>query len=173
MFRSSVALLAACGSLACGSSADGGQGGSTAGLGTCGLRASVSGALAATFTGQDDAACLTQHSFDESLDVDFIHTSADVSLGLSVAAVLEGETGEYQTQVSVTSEDGGRFASLDCTTSITEHRLVETEASVLGELRHYQVSGEGACASALESASDESEVTLADFGFRAQFTWRD
>jgi hypothetical protein len=174
MFRSSIAVLAACGSLACGSSGDGGTGSSTAGLDTCGLRTRVTGAVSASFTGQDDAACLTQHSFDDGLGVDFIHTSADLSLGLAIATVTEGETGEdYEAEVSVTDDDAGRFQSGDCAVAITEHQLVETEDSVPGELRHYQVSGEGACTSALVSASGDSEATLADFAFRARFTWRD
>jgi hypothetical protein len=132
MFRSSIAVLAACGSLACGSSGDGGTGSSTAGLDTCGLRTRVTGAVSASFTGED-----------------------------------------YEAEVSVTDDDAGRFQSGDCAVAITEHQLVETEDSVLGELRHYQVSGEGACTSALVSASGDSEATLADFAFRARFTWRD
>lgn len=144
MPRWAICCVAVCCLIACGNLGDS-DAGSAAGLGTCGLRTHLSGGVMVSFTGQDDAACLTQHSFDEGLDVDFIHTSTKVTVSFAIADVTEGETGDqYPTQVRVTS-DTGRWESDACTMSISEHELLQTEASAIGELRHYQVSGQGAC----------------------------
>lgn len=161
---------------ACGDSGDE-QNGSTSSssLGTCGIRADVAGGTAIQFTGKDDAACATQHSFDTDLEGLFIGTNAKGTLELTVLDVAEGETGSsYPTRVAVTNTAKERWQGTGCLASISEHRLVKTEASEIGELRHYQVSGEGTCAEPLESVPAGGDaVTIGSFAFRAEFTWRD
>jgi hypothetical protein len=166
---------------ACGNSGDsgGGAGGggstSSSSLGTCGIRADVAGGTAIQFTGKDDAACATEHSFDTGLDGSFIGTDAKGTLELIVDDVAEGKTGsDFPTRIVVTSPAKERWQGTGCLTSISEHHLVKTEASEIGELRHYQVSGEGTCAKPLDSVPTGGDaVTLGPFTFRAQFTWRD
>jgi hypothetical protein len=144
-------------------------------LGTCGLRTDVGGASTLRFTGEDDAACATQHSFDTGLEVLFIGTNAQGSLELVVDDVTEGEVGsDYPTHVVVTNPASERWQSSRCRASISEHRLVETELSEIGELRHHRVSGDGSCAEPLErTPAGGDSVTLGPFAFRAAFTWRD
>ena len=144
-------------------------------LGTCAIRADVTGGTTIHFAGKDDAACATLHSFDSGLDALFIGTNAKGTLELIVDDVLEGETGsDFPTRVVVTSTEKAHWQSAGCLTSISEHELLEIEASEIGELRHHQVSGEGSCPEPLvpESAGDDG-VMLGPFTFRAQFTWRD
>jgi hypothetical protein len=120
-------------------------------------------------------ACLTQHSFDSGLDVTFVKPTGQASLELSISDVAEGMTGaSFPTRVMVRLDEL-RYQANDCSVSIDEHRLLEIEASEIGELRQYQASGQGNCAAPLQSAtaSAMAEVTLAPFEFRAQFTWRD
>jgi len=158
---------------AAGESGVGGNASST-GLGTCGLRTNVSGGTDIGFTGRDDAACTTLHSFDAGLDVIFSGTDAKGSLELIVDDVLEGETGDYPARIVVTSTARENWQGEGCTATLSEHRLLRTEASTLGELRHYQVSGEGSCTAALESVPAGSpSVTVGPFAFRAELTWRD
>ncbi len=156
---------------ACGGGDDDGDASSAS---TCALRAEVSGGASIRFTGKDDTACLTQHSFDSGLDVSFSGLGGTGLLELGIDGVAEGEKGDgYATQVGVTSADSQRWRGMSCVVSITEHELVEVEASEIGELRHYQVAGSGRCAEPLESVPAGSEpVTVDAFSFRAQFTWR-
>jgi hypothetical protein len=167
-------LVVACVTLpACDDGSAAGEGPTT--LGTCGIRAEVSGAASIRFTGVDDAACATQHSFDTGLDVLFIGTNSKGTIELAVDDVAEGETGsDYPTRVVVTSMTNERWGSNGCLASISEHRLLELESSEIGELRHHRVSGEGRCAASLEAESAGADgVTLGPFTFRAEFTWRD
>lgn len=167
-------MLALCCSLAaCGRDGDGGHS-DTASLGTCGLKADVTGGASLQFSGDDNVACATQHSFDSGLEVLFVHVESRASLELKIGAVTEGETGsDFVTRVIVSAYEQ-RFQGNACLTTITEHELLETEASAIGELRHYQVSGEGSCPDALSPEQAEvGEATLDSFAFRAQFTWRD
>jgi hypothetical protein len=162
---------------ACGGSddgnADGGNGSSS--LGICGIKADVAGGTAIEFTGNDDAACATPHSFDSGLDAIFIGTNAKGTLELVVDDVTEGETGsDYPTRITITSTAKEHWQGAGCLTSLSEHRLVRTEASALGELRHYQVSGEGSCRTPLDSVPAGGDaVNIGPFAFRAEFTWRD
>jgi hypothetical protein len=160
--------------LGCGGG-DGDDSTGTGPLGRCGIRAETAGGALIRFTGDNDAACGTQHSFDTGLDVIFIGTSAQGSLEIAVEDVAEGETGEdYPTRVMVTNPAKQRWQSPGCVTSISEHGLVEVEDSEIGELRHYQVSGSGSCAEELESVpAGDAGVSLDAFAFRAEFTWRD
>ena len=143
--------------------------------GSCLLRAEVSGAVSIRFTGKDDAACLTQHSFDTGLDATFSGLGGKGMLELSIAEVAEAEIGDdYMAEVGVMSADKERWRGTGCLASLTAHDLVEAEASELGELRHYQVAGSGRCVGPLESVPAGAEpVTVEAFDFRAQFTWRD
>ncbi len=82
------------------------------------LRAEVSGAAAIRFTGKDDAACLTQHSFDSGLDVTFGALGGKGLLELGIDGVAEGETGEgYAAEVGVTSGDSQRWRGASCGTT--------------------------------------------------------
>ena len=143
--------------------------------GTCSLRADVAGGTAMQFTGQNDVACATQHSFDTGLDASFIGTDGKGTLELSIDYVTEGETGsDYPTRIVVTNMAGHRWQSSGCVASVSEHRLVQVSDSEIGELRQYQTGGEGSCTTPLESVlGDADAVTLDPFAFRAQFTWRD
>ncbi len=182
-FRCALAwLLLAIATVSCGSddqhradAAGGADDGSNAtGLGTCGLRTKVSGGTDIDFTGKDDAACATQHSFDTGLDGIFIGTETKGTLELLVDDVTEGEVGEFPARVVVTSTARENWQGAGCTATLSEHRLLRTEASTIGELRHYQVSGEGTCADPLESVpAGGAPVTVGPFAFRAEFTWRD
>ncbi|HWA73064.1 MAG TPA: hypothetical protein VG937_12035 [Polyangiaceae bacterium] len=147
----------------------------TASLGTCALRAQVTGGTTIQFTGSNDAACATLHSSETGLDAVFIGADAKGTLELVVEQVTEGGTGvDYPTRVLVTSTAKDHWQGSDCLTSITEHRLLKSEASELGELRHYQVSGHGSCSAPLDAMPTGPEaVTLGSFAFRAEFTWRD
>jgi hypothetical protein len=167
-------LLLCCSPSACGSDDDHQLAGADA-LGSCGVEARLSGGSSLRFTGDDDAACATQHSSESGLEVMFVGVSAPGSFELQIADVTEGETGaEFETRVIVVDAANERFQGNDCSTSVSEHRLLETEASTIGELRHYQVSGEGACPSPLSPLNAEvGEAALGGFAFRAQFTWRD
>jgi hypothetical protein len=158
---------------ACGDDGTGDDGSGS--LGECALRANATGGIDLRFTGKDDAACATQHSFDTGLQVTFIGTSAKGTLDLVVNDVAEGETGsDYSARVIVTNSAQARWQGSGCVAAISEHRLVEVEASEIGELRHYQVSGEGNCSEPLVSVTAGGDaVTLGVFAFRAQFTWRD
>lgn len=169
-----IVLVACCWLPACGSD-DGHDAAGSDALGTCGVQARLSGGSNFRFTGDDDAACATQYSFDSGLEVMFVGVSADGSLELRIADVTEGETGaEFATRVIVIDAADERFQGNDCLTSVTEHRLLKAEASNIGEQRHYQVSGDGTCPSPLTPLNAEIGVaTLASFAFRAQFTWRD
>lgn len=185
-YRSALAaLLLPVVAVSCGSSdqhrsagvaGESGVGGSvsSAALGTCGLRSNVSGGTDIDFTGNDDATCTTLHSFDDGLDVIFTGIGAKGSLELLIDSVLEGETGEYPARVVVTSTARENWQGEGCTATLSEHHLLRTEASTLGELRHYQVSAEGSCADPLESVpAGATPVTVGPFAFRAEFTWRD
>lgn len=143
--------------------------------GSCGLRSEVTGGTTIQFTGRDDAACATLNSFDTGLDAVFIGTAAKGTLELVVDQVTEGATGlDYPTRALVTSTAKEHWQGSDCLTSISEHRLLRSEASELGELRHYQVSGTGSCSAPLEATpAGPAAVTVGDFAFRAEFTWRD
>jgi hypothetical protein len=169
-----IALVWCCSLPACGSDDDHKSAGSDA-LGSCGVEAQLSGGSSLRFTGNDDAACATQHSFDSGLEVMFVGVSADGSLELQIADVTEGETGaDFTTRVIVVDAANERFQANDCLTSVSEHDLLETETSNIGELRHYQVGGEGSCPSPLTPLNAAvGEATLGSFAFRAQFTWRD
>lgn len=180
-----ASLLLAVATVSCGSddqqrsagaAGENGVGGnvSLAALGTCGLRTSVSGGTDIDFSGKDDAACTTLHSFDDGLDMIFSGSGAKGSLELIVDGVLEGETGEYPARVVVTSTARENWQGEGCTATLSEHRLLRTEAAALGELRHYQVSGEGSCTTPLESVpAGGTSVTVGPFAFRAELTWRD
>jgi len=142
--------------------------------GSCNLRAQVSGGTDIAFTGTDDAACLTVMGSESGLDVIFSGAGAKGSLELIVDFVLEGELGEFPARVVVTSTARENWQGKACTATLSEHRLLSTEASTLGELRHYQVAGSGSCSEALESVpTGGASVTVGDFAFRAQFSWRD
>lgn len=171
MLRSLLVAIVSCHLLACGSSGD--STGSAAELSTCGLRTSFGGGVSASFTGHDDVACLTQHGFDAGLDADFVHPSSKVTVSLAIDDVVEGETGEhFPTHLRVMS-DAGAWQSDACAMSLSEHHLLQTEASTIGELRHYQVSGHGSCSEPLHGAGGLADTSVAELEFRAQFTWRD
>lgn len=167
-------LMLCCSLTACGSDDDHEAAG-VGGLGSCGVEARLSGGSSLHFTGDDDAACATQHSFESGLEVMFVGVSAEGSFELQIADVMEGETGaDFKTRVIVVDAAHERFQGNDCLTSVSEHRLLETEASTIGELRQYQVSGQGTCPSPLTPLNAElGEAALGSFAFRAQFTWRD
>ena len=158
------------------SSCAGGDGADGGGLPEpCSVKAELSGAVEASFTGNGDVACLTQHSLDSGLDVTFLKPTGQASLELNISDVAEGMTGaNFPTRV-VARLDAFRYQASDCSVSIDEHRLLESEASEIGELRRHQANGKGNCAAPLQSVADPAmaEVTLAPFEFRAQFTWRD
>ncbi len=161
---------------ACGDS--GGDGNAPTGSsesGTCSIRADVAGGTSLRFTGKDDAACATLHSVDVELDAVFIGENGKGSLAVRISTVTEGETGtDFPTRVIVTSSGKEQWQNNGCLTSISEHRAVKVENSEVGELRHYQVSGEGTCTEPFGTGSEGSDpVTLGPFGFRAPFTWRD
>ena len=142
--------------------------------GGCAIRAHVSGGIDLRFTGKSDAACAAQHSFDTGLEVTFIDTSGKGTLELVIDDVAEGETGDaYPARVVVTGTAQTRWQSSGCVAAINEHRLERVEASAIGELRHYQVSGGGTCSEPLEAAAGGNPSTLDVFTFRAGFTWRD
>jgi hypothetical protein len=167
-------LLAIC--VAISACSDGGSDSQKSGaLGTCGIRADVTGAVAIQFTGRDDAACATQHSTDTGLDAMFIGIDAKGTLEVTVDAVTEAETGSaFPTSIVVISPAKEHWQGSACVTSISEHRLLNSESSALGELRHYQVSAEGTCSEPLEaSPPGAASVTLGPFSFRAEFTWRE
>jgi hypothetical protein len=181
-----AALLVCLAVTACGSNASrggqsneagaGGEGGGTMGLvGTCALRAEVSGGTTIHFTGQNDAACATILRTDTGLDGIFTGTDAKGSLELIVDDVAEGETGaDYPTRIVVTSTARAIWQGSTCITTIGEHRLVATEMSEIGEIRRYQVRGEGTCAEPLEPVAAGAEpVMIGPFAFHAQFSWRD
>jgi len=159
----------------CSDSSDGDGDGGDPDAGTCSLRADLSGGLSFRFTGKSDAGCATQHSFDTGLDVAFIAVEGQHRLDLWVNDVVEGGTGEgFPAVVTVLGPASQRWRSSTCVASVTEHDLVGVEASELGELRRYQVAGEGSCAEALERVSGDGEpLTLGALRFRARFTWRD
>ena len=160
---------------ACGSSSGGNDSTNSGVQGTCGIRADVAGGTSIRFTGNNDAACATQHSFDTGLDATFIGIDNKGTLELTIDDIAEGEIGsDYPTRLSVMNAADERWQSSTCLTSISEHHLVEVEDSEIGELRQYQVSGEGTCPEPLEPLSAGADpVTLASFAFRARFTWRD
>lgn len=135
----------------------------------------MAGGTVIQFTGKNDAACLTQHSFDTGLDGSFIGTNGQGTLELVIDHVTEGETGsDYPTRVVATNPTGDQWQSSGCLVSVSEHRLLKVADSELGELRQYQVSGEGGCATPLEALLAHTDaVTLGSFEFRAEFTWRD
>jgi hypothetical protein len=170
-------MLLGLGTAACGGGdGEAAEARSAAFLGTCGVRAEIGGGAEIRFTGKDDVACGTQHSFDTGLDGVFIGVNAQGSLELAIAEVAEGETGEdFPTRVTVTTSGAKeRWQGSSCLTSISEHRLVKAEDSEIGELRHYQVGGTGGCAEDLVSAqAGNAGLTLGTFEFRAEFTWRD
>jgi hypothetical protein len=169
-----LVLVSCCSLAACGSDDDHKAAGSDA-LGSCGVAARLTGGSSLHFTGDDDAACATQHSFDSGLEVTFVGLSGEGSLELQIADVTEGETGaDFKTRVIVVDAANERFQGNDCLTSVSEHHLLETEASTIGELRHHQVSGQGTCPRPLTPLNAEvGEAALGSFAFRAQFTWRD
>jgi hypothetical protein len=144
-------------------------------LGTCGLRAEVAGGASIRFTGNDDAACAAQHSFDTGLDLMFLGTNAKGSVEVMVDDVTEGVTGsDFPTRLLVTSAAREHWQGGGCLVTIGEHRLVRTEASALGELRHYQVSGHGTCSDSIASMpAGAPAVTVGEFNFRSGVTWRD
>lgn len=160
--------------MACGGNDDD-ESGDTGTQGTCSLRTDVSGGTSLRFTGKSDAVCLTQHSFDTGIDALFSGLNGKGTFELTIDDIAEGETGDdYAVQIVVTNADRERWQGMGCVASITAHDLVEVEASEIGELRHYQVAGEGSCWDALESVPVGSDsVTVGPFGFRAQITWRD
>lgn len=161
--------------------AAGGSGGESNGstsppaLGACAVQAEVTGGTTITFTGKNDAACATLTSSERGLDMIFIGENAKGTLEVIVDDVAEGETlADYPAKVVVTSTAKEHWQGAGCVASLSEHRLVKTDASELGELRHYQVSGAGTCREPLDSVpTGNAAVTLDAFAFRAEVTWRD
>jgi len=178
-----VFLVLGLASSACGSSADkgrnggGGEGNEPSGssLGTCGLRSEVSGGATIHFTGQNDVSCTTLHSSSTGLDAIFSGLNAKGSLELIVDDVTEGQTGsDFPTRIVVTDTARANWQGSDCLTSISEHHLLSTEASAIGQLRHYQVTGVGTCNTDLDSLpAGDTAATVGPLAFRAEFTWRD
>jgi hypothetical protein len=160
---------------ACSGSSGTDDGSGEQGNGTCGLRADVTGGTTIHFTGKDDAACATLHASGTGLDGQFIGVDAKGTLELMVDDITEAETGsDYPTRVLVTSTAKEHWQGAGCLTSVNEHQLLKTEASTIGELRHYQLSGSGSCVAPLDSVPVGGEaVSVSEFVFRAQFIWRD
>lgn len=160
------------GLIGCGGDGDG-DGSMNSISGTCGVRAEVSGAATFNYSGGDEAACLTQHSSGAGIELNFVSTAPKGSLEIWIDELLEGQTGSgFQARVAVTAAKV--WQSTTCVASVSEHRLLSTEASSLGELRHYQVSGDGSCPEALAPVRDPGEaITIQPFAFRAQVVWRD
>jgi hypothetical protein len=169
--RSCFAFLALVTGLGC--SAEGNSG--AAALGTCGVAAQLSGAANASFSGNDDAACVTAHSFDTGVNAGFLHVDSKYTLQLDLPEVGEGEVGAFMAAVRFSNQSNQAWNSDDCQVDLSEHALVKTEASELGELRHYQLSGHGWCDSALEPVGTDSagSVEIGEFDFRVSITWRD
>jgi hypothetical protein len=148
---------------------------SASALGSCGAAAQLSGAVMASFLGNDDAACVTSHSFDKGVNAGFLHIDSKVTLQLDIPEVEEGKTGTYAASVRFSNQANQAFSSDDCQVDLSEHALLSTEASELGELRHYQLTGHGWCDSALEPVGTgaSGNVEISEFDFRVQLTWRD
>jgi hypothetical protein len=170
-------VSSACSSTGKGSDGGGGEGNepSNSSLGTCGLRSEVSGGTTIHFTGQNDVSCATLHSSGTGLDAIFSGLDAKGSIELMVDEVTEGHTGsDFPTRIVVTNTARDKWQGDDCRTSISEHRLLRTEASAIGELRHYQVTGAGTCTADLESSpAGGAPTAVGPLAFRAEFTWRD
>jgi hypothetical protein len=170
-------VSSACGGSGKGNDGGGGEGNEPSGssLGTCGLRSEVSGGATIHFTGQNDVSCATLHSSGTGLDAVFSGLDAKGSLELVVDDVTEGETGsDFPSRIVVTSTARETWQGTGCLTSLSEHHLLSTEASTIGELRHYQVTGVGTCPTDLASfPAGGVATTVGPFAFRAEFTWRD
>jgi hypothetical protein len=168
--RSCFVVLAMIASLGCSDSSKSGA----AALSSCGVAAQLSGGIVATFSGKDDAACVTSHSFDQGVNAGFLQIESKYTLQLDVPEVAEGEVGDFAASVRVANQTNQAWGSDDCRVDLSEHALVKTEASELGELRHYQLSGHGWCDSALEPLGTDvgGSVEIGEFDFRVQITWR-
>jgi hypothetical protein len=172
-FLALVFVSSACSSSGKGGDEAGEPSGST--LGTCGLRSEVSGGATIHFTGRDDVSCATLHSSGNGLDAVFSGLDAKGSMELIVDEVTEGQTGsDFPTRIVITNTARDKWQGNACLASVSEHRLLNTEASAIGELRHYQVTGVVSCNAALDSLpAGGAATTVGDLAFRAQFTWRD
>jgi len=138
------------------------------------MRAEVTDGTVVRFTDSNDAACATQHSFSSGLEAVFVGNGAKGAIELVIANVTEGETGgDYPTRLELSNGAGESWKSDDCLTSITEHELLRTEETELGEFRIYRVVGEGRCAEPLGSVTAGGNAAVLDsFAFHAEFTWR-
>ena len=170
-------VSSACSSSGKGSGEEGEEGNDPSGssLADCGLRSEISGGTTIRFTGQNDVSCTTLHSSGTGLDAVFTGIDAKGSLELVIDDVTEGQTGaDFPTRITVTSTKRENWQGKACLSSISEHHLLSTEASAIGELRHYQVTGAGTCTTELDSFPAGGETTtVGPFAFRAKFTWRD
>lgn len=166
-----VVVLAMIASFGCSDSSNS----SAAALGDCGLAAQLSGSVMASFSGNDDAACVTSHSFDQGVNAGFLHVDSKYTLQLDIPEVEEGQAGSFAASVRFANQTNQAFSSDDCRVDLSEHTLVNSEASELGELRHYQLTGHAWCDSALEPVSTDTSgsVEIGEFDFRVQITWRD
>ena len=148
----------------------------------CSIGVTLTGDVQATFSARDETACGINVSLDSGIDVAFIPLRAISGIELRIGDVTEGETGgPFPTGVGVTTEEDPttqqvrRYgtSSVGCNVEIGEHRFEETQMSVLGEERHYQVVGTGSCSESAVPADMMGEIAVSNFVFRATAIWTD
>ena len=145
---------------------------------SCAVGATLTGDVNKSFTADDDsAACLVSHSFDSGLFASVAPDFRGLSMSLDIANVTEGQTGAgFPTEIGVIREDERRYATTasGCSATITEHELVDTKMTDLGEERDYRLVGTATCTEpALPEDGGSGLIRIADVAYVFSAVWSD
>lgn len=156
---------------------DDGGGGGDASDASCAIGATLSGDVEDSISVSDNAACLVSFSFDSGIDAGLTTLSAAYSIQIGIDGITEGQTGAgFPTQIGVTMDSGPRYSTsaTGCSATVTEHDLIETRTSELGEEREYGVVGTASCTEpAVREDGAAGQITLSDVAFHIPVTWSD
>lgn len=171
-FAPLVVVLAGCSDDASGGD---GQGDGDALEGTCNVRAELSGAVTESLRGETELGCGLPHSIDDGIrTLLLLPAGVDGPIGsfdLDIDAVKEGETGEFDAQVTIhMNDDGPRYTSTACRVTITENAFVENRTDPV-QTRDYLVRGTGTCSAPLVDQAG-AEVVLSPFQFVTSSVWQ-
>jgi hypothetical protein len=140
----------------------------------CSFSITLSGEITSTIDTDDRSSCSVTHSLGSGISWDIDANEDAPYLAIDVEDVTEGELGDFPASLSIYSQDlQQRFVAPDCSVTLTEHELVETEQTEEGVIRTYRVAGSGACPGGAIDANGSAEpLTVSDFPFRLMSIWQ-
>jgi hypothetical protein len=139
----------------------------------CSFSITLGGEITETIDADEGPSCSVTQRSGSGISVDIDPGGDAPSLALFVRDVTEGEVGEFAAFFEIFSRDlQQRFVAPGCSVRLTEHELVDTEQSDVGEIRTYRVVGSGTCAGdAVDANGSGRLLTLSDFEFRMMSIW--